>query len=265
MTPEPTIPAAGLVLGQASGSYRERAPSPLLRSHFSRTWIHRAPPSHPETAAIVPDGRIDLQWIDGTLRIAGPDREAKIEDIPAGASVIGLRFQPGAAPLWLKAAAAELVGQRLPLEAFWGSAVRDLADWISEAETSEGIACRLETAMAERTAALAPSKELPRAIFRLAATRHQAGGDSLRRMSAHLDLSERTLRRQCDAAFGYGPKTLARILRFQRFLRLARVPDQAGLAALAAEAGYADQPHLTRETLRLAGLTPSTIVAQLSG
>jgi len=28
-------------------------------------------------AAIVPDGHIDLQWFDGELRVAGPDRVAQ--------------------------------------------------------------------------------------------------------------------------------------------------------------------------------------------
>lgn len=265
MTVEPDILTAKLVLGQAAGTYRERPPSARLRGHFARTWIHCAPPGLPQAAAIVPDGRIDLQWIDGVLRIAGPDREAKIESIPAGACIVGLRFQPGMAPLWLRTPATEMVNQRLPMEAFWGSGARDLADWISEAGTPEGIARRLEAALAEQAAAMVPCSDLPRSIFRLAGARRLAGGRDVRHMTDHLDLSERTLRRQCDAAFGYGPKTLARILRFQRFLRLARMPARGGLAFLAAEAGYADQAHLTREARRLTGLAPGAIMAQLAG
>ena len=80
-----------------------------------------------------------------------------------------------------------------------------------------------------------------------------------------LGASERTIRRLCLDAFGYGPKTLERILRLQRFLRLVRSSGPVGLASLAFEAGYADQAHLTRETGELAGLTPRTIVAQLAG
>ena len=37
-----------------------------------------------------------------------------------------------------------------------------------------------------------------------------------------LGVSERQLRRRFADAVGYGPKTLARVLRFQRFLALAR-------------------------------------------
>jgi AraC-like DNA-binding protein len=53
-------------------------------------------------------------------------------------------------------------------------------------------------------------------------------------------------------AFGYGAKTLARILRMSRALDLARqgVPP----AVVAADTGYADQSHLSREVRALAGV-----------
>jgi AraC-like DNA-binding protein len=74
-----------------------------------------------------------------------------------------------------------------------------------------------------------------------------------------LGVSERQLRRRFEDAVGYGPKTLARVLRFQRFLALAA--GGGDLARLALSAGYADQAHLTRECRRLAGRTPVALLA----
>jgi AraC-like DNA-binding protein len=68
-------------------------------------------------------------------------------------------------------------------------------------------------------------------------------------------LSERQLRRRFTEEVGYGPKTLQRILRFQRAVAELR-SDRAELAGAAATAGYADQAHLSRESRRLAGLSP---------
>jgi AraC-like DNA-binding protein len=68
-------------------------------------------------------------------------------------------------------------------------------------------------------------------------------------------LSTRQLHRRSRVAFGYGVKTLQRILRLQLALELAR--DGARLADAAARAGYADQPHLAREMRDLAGV-PAT-------
>lgn len=67
-----------------------------------------------------------------------------------------------------------------------------------------------------------------------------------------LDLSARQLHRRSLDAFGYGPKTLARVLRMHRALDLARagVP----LAETAFRSGYADQSHLAREVKAFAGV-----------
>jgi AraC-like DNA-binding protein len=66
------------------------------------------------------------------------------------------------------------------------------------------------------------------------------------------------LHRRSLTAFGYGPKTLARILRLQRALALARkgVP----FAETAARAGYADQAHLARDVRELAGMPLGQLV-----
>jgi AraC-like DNA-binding protein len=53
---------------------------------------------------------------------------------------------------------------------------------------------------------------------------------------------------------GYGPRTLARVLRLQRAVVLLRSGRPA--AEVAVEAGYADQPHLSREMRALTGRTP---------
>jgi len=66
-------------------------------------------------------------------------------------------------------------------------------------------------------------------------------------------LSARQLHRRSLDAFGYGPKLLARVLRLQRALALAR--EGTGLAAVAAVHGYADQAHLARDVRDLAGTT----------
>jgi transcriptional regulator GlxA family with amidase domain len=76
-------------------------------------------------------------------------------------------------------------------------------------------------------------------------------------------LGERQLRRRFRAGVGYGPKTLARVLRFQRLLALLRDdrPGRPGLAEVAVMAGYADQAHMTAECVRLAGRSPAALRA----
>ncbi len=84
---------------------------------------------------------------------------------------------------------------------------------------------------------------------------------ALRALAEELGVSERQLHRRCVTALGYGPKTLERILRFQRFQTLALKGAHVGLAELALLAGYVDQSHLTRECGRLTGQTPRRFLA----
>jgi AraC-like DNA-binding protein len=53
------------------------------------------------------------------------------------------------------------------------------------------------------------------------------------------------------------------VLRFRRFVSQARgVADgEHDLARMAADLGYADQSHLTRDCLRLSGMTPARLAS----
>jgi methylphosphotriester-DNA--protein-cysteine methyltransferase len=71
------------------------------------------------------------------------------------------------------------------------------------------------------------------------------------------------MHRRCTAAFGYGPAVLERIVRLRRVLQLARSQDRlAGLAGLAATAGYRDQQHLSHDVRTMIDTTPATLLAE---
>ena len=95
----------------------------------------------------------------------------------------------------------------------------------------------------------------------VAARLNQPRAASVRDLSHATGLSERQLHRRCTAAFGYGPAVLARMLRLQRALRLARLHQgPLRLAELAAAAGYFDQQHLTHEVRAIMGTTPTRLL-----
>ena len=83
------------------------------------------------------------------------------------------------------------------------------------------------------------------------------GNVRIETIAARLDWSRKHLARRFQDEIGLPPKSLARMMRFNRALDLANrmaAPDWAGLAA---ECGYADQAHLTREFGEFAGSTPA--------
>ncbi|WP_069463977.1 helix-turn-helix transcriptional regulator [Actinacidiphila rubida] len=193
---------------------------------------------------VLPDGCMDIVWHDGTLLVAGPDTVAHVAHDPEDSHYAGLRFAPGVGPAVLGAPARELRDLRVPLDALWpGARVRELAGRAAD----EGPAAALEAWAAARFRAMAPADPVPGAVAAAL-----AAGGTVSAVAAGTGLGERQLRRRCEAAFGYGPKTLARVLRLQRALALARAGTP--FAEVAAEAGFADQPHLAREVRALAGV-----------
>lgn len=81
-------------------------------------------------------------------------------------------------------------------------------------------------------------------------------------VSAALSGSARSFRRRMLATFGYGYATLVRLERAHRAQRLLRLGSP--IASAAAEAGFADQPHLSREFRRLVGESPAQFAASVA-
>ena len=76
-------------------------------------------------------------------------------------------------------------------------------------------------------------------------------------LAAEVGWSRRHLAASWRRDVGLGPKTVARVLRFERALRLVR--EGRALADVAYACGYADQSHLNREFRALAGATPREV------
>jgi len=206
---------------------------------------------------VVPDASIDIVWPAGQpLHVAGPNTGPVPFLVPPGTTIVGVRFRPGKGPGGLGVPASDLLDERVPLDAVWsGAGVRRL----QEAGGDRGDKLRLVVLLEElerRLAGARPEDAAVDAVIRWAV----AGSQGSRPVATDLGVSNRQLLRRFRARVGYGPRTLLRVLRFQRFLTLASHMPGAGLAQLAAEAGYADQPHMTREVRRLGGITPAELL-----
>ncbi|MET9497185.1 helix-turn-helix domain-containing protein [Streptomyces sp. NPDC006552] len=229
-----------------SGEYAERASTVPGAVVWTRT-VAGAGGSRP----VLPDGCMDLIWSEGRLFVAGPDTRAHTAAAGPGRRFAGIRFAPGAAPAYLGVPAHDLRDARVDLGDLWpAAAARRLTERIDAAADP---AAGLERAAARLAAAAGPPDPLlTEVVAALDAGRGVAAA------AAAVGLGPRALHRRALAAFGYGPKTLARVLRLRRALALAR----AGVpfAETAARAGYTDQAHLARDVRALTGTTLGGLV-----
>jgi transcriptional regulator GlxA family with amidase domain len=82
---------------------------------------------------------------------------------------------------------------------------------------------------------------------------------SVRSIARSIGWSERHLSNQFRAYFGVLPKTAARRLRFSHAFNLASASPAGDLSNIAAQAGYSDQSHMTREFQTFSGVTPGVL------
>lgn len=221
------------------------------------TWQHTSAVS--TQARVVPDACVDIVWTGAGLHVAGPDTGPVTVEVRAGTRLLGLRFVPGAAGALLGVPASALRDARAPLCELWGESAHVLEQRLHAAADTQAALSLMEAAVLERMRASAPIDPVARLVAgalrpQLAAAASQV--PSVAQLSAAIGIGERQLLRRCDAAFGYGPKLLARVLRFQAFVAALRTRPDAGLAELASLLGYTDQAHLAHDTAELAGQTP---------
>ena len=200
---------------------------------------------------------MDLVWIPelGPL-VAGPQSRHTLRPVAAPLLAVGARFRPGVAPQLLRIPASELVDRHVPLDDVMPALAARLDARLADAGNPLAV---LQQELARSLADLGE----PDPVVRAAAALLGSGSAGVAEVADGVYVSERQLQRRFRERVGYGPKTFQRIARFQRALgRLGS--EGGGLAGAAASAGYADQAHLTRETRRLAGLSPRELVSWMS-
>ncbi len=208
----------------------------------------------PPSAPVLPDGCSDLMFDGATLLIAGPDTTAYVAEpgrFSEPGHFTGLRMASGIGPSMWGVPGSELVNQRVPVADLWPRAEVDrLTDLITAAADPDRV---LESIVARRWRGSPPDHVM------VSIARELRRGVSVASVAARSGLSERQLHRRSLAAYGYGAKMLARILRMNAALDGAR--SGAGFAAVAADCGYADQAHLSRDVRALTGQTLSSLLA----
>lgn len=231
-------------------TYRENPPRLELRDRVACVWAGTA---SGRATGVLPDGCVDIVWAPGLEPfVAGPDTVARPSGFARGTMLAGIRFMPGATGPILGAPISSLLDMCVRLGDLWPR--RPARDLRSRLDYARGPAQALRTIEHAVLARCADAPEPDEVVAAIVASilRSVAGGRP--GDVPCFGISARQLRRRFIAAVGYGPKMFQRVARFHHFLKLGAATR--GFAALAAEAGYADQSHLNRECMSLAGCTP---------
>lgn len=266
-----------------TSTYREHAPHSALRRYVECYWTVRGGHGDPDRLdRVLPDGCMDIIFSlsgaedadlpAGTSIAVGTMTEAITVHRPPRMHLVGVRFRAGAGDAFLgldaneltdrKAALADLssrpavsVSSRAAASA-WSRAARDTHDRLVDADGDGARSNILDGLLLDRLDQVCGRID-ERVLAACEAIARAGGAAEIERIAEATNLSRRQLERRFASTVGIPPKVLCRVTRLRRSVSLLHAPEAApGLSEVALRAGYADQPHFTREFRALAGTTP---------
>jgi AraC-like DNA-binding protein len=169
--------------------------------------------------------------------------------------VFGVRFHPGGFHPFLGAPVSSITDRFLAVEDVFGPPGRQLAEAVPEADDDDVVAL-----MDEFLATRAPRQPTPAARRAGAIVAHTAAQPGITRvddLARAFDLTMRQLQRLFADYVGVGPKWVIRRHRLHEAATRAASGTPLDLGALAADLGYSDQAHLTRDFAGMIGVPPS--------
>jgi AraC-like DNA-binding protein len=185
----------------------------------------------------------------GDCLVGGPREAAYLRALDPGSVSVGVELLPGTVPALFGVPAWQLAGAHWSLTDLWGADALRLREQLLETRDAHRRIEILEQVLLGR---LQSARKLHPAIaFGLS---ELARGSGVSRIVREAGYSHRRFLSLFRDAAGLTPTTWSRVQRFRR--AVLGLHAGAGPASVAA-AEFADQPHLTREFRRIAGITPA--------
>lgn len=251
------------------------APSPHLRPFLlgSIEGWEQVDSSRPRLREVPFPGVPLIFGLETAWKIDGPAGSEREESFVAGMhdgptlvqpesgrwSCIELRLTPVAAHRILRLAMHELANRTVAIDNVvpetreLGDRLRDTRSWPERFELVEAFLMR------RLDLTPAPAGEV---VWSWEELRRTSGRAPIAALAGEIGWSHRRLIAHFREQVGVAPKTVARVMRFDRAVQAVR-SSEAGLAEIAFDSGYFDQAHMNREFQALGGTTPGAFRGSL--
>jgi AraC-like DNA-binding protein len=187
--------------------------------------------------------------------VIGPSGAYTRAEGPCAAAIM-VQLAPHGAYKLLGPVVSEIGGAVVGLEDIAGADARRLTERVQSASTWEKRGQLLDDFLLDRaTRGPQPSPEVSYAWHLLM---RSGGRSTIREIARQVGWSHKHLITRFKQQIGVTPHLAARLLRLSTVWR--HLDDEQSWARIAAECGYADQAHLTREFRRFTGTTPAALV-----
>jgi AraC-like DNA-binding protein len=246
--------------------YREFAPPAELAPWVEAVWMRHGEATTDATAdepvhRVLPDGRIDFLFdFRRTPKavLVGTMTRCLLVGSEPDEDFLGVRFRPGGAAALLGRSMASFTNRQPLLVDLLGRGIEKLANAMARSAPEKRLDVLFDELVERAQRAAAPSAVASAAAARLDELH---GVISVYDLARGLGVTRQHLTRRFHATVGIGPKTYARVMRFQAARAYALSGQVVDWADIAGCSGYADQSHLIAEFRRFAGLTPRRLAS----
>lgn len=263
--PEGDSRARGLVSGRRSGSRVEvrsfAASGPLadlVASFWVTRWDLRGQPSH--RAELIADPCVNFAFEAGASRVVGVSTRLFRRDVEGAGVIRAVKLRAGAARAFLPKPVYACTDRTIPFETVFSGDAQLIQKVLDPEDDEAGLAAMerwLEARIDSSDANISLACRLAECI------RTESDLTSVAALVERSGLGLRPLQRLFREYLGVSPKWAIRQYRLQELaVRLERC-EGVTLATLAAELGYSDHAHLTRDFKAATGRSPKTFASEV--
>lgn len=224
---------------------------PFVSGYWMVTWDLRGQPAYRQL--VVPYPNVHLTFRDGLARVHGVSRGHVFRELAGMGRVFGVAFRPGCFRPYLRSPVSALTDRSVPASDVLGSDVpaAGIASATDEKEMRQIVERFLSAHLPARDPLADKAADM---VARVAAEPAITRVDDL---ANGLDTSVRRLQRLFADYVGVSPKWVIRRYRLHEITQRMAAGGRIEWARLAAELGYADQAHLSRDFTAIVGESPT--------
>lgn len=203
-------------------------------------------------------GALQCECMDGMV-VYGPHTRASIIDTAETCAVMGVVFTATGAGALLRQTMNQLRDRHTALADLLGDGIARLRHALLEQRDPQRRLAVLDAWLRRK---LRPEPAPAAVLQALQALRSEPGVARIATIVRDTGVSPRRFATLFQQQVGMSAKRYARLLRFQTVVAAAHRREAVDWAAVAADCGFYDQPHLVREFRVFSGLTPGQYLAQ---
>lgn len=216
-------------------------------------WDLRGRPDHEQT--ILPLPNVNIAFEASGAGIFGVDRKLFTRRLSGAGQALGIRFRPGGfRPFW-GGPVSELTDRVVPASALFGPSAEAACERVMAADGDAEMIAFATELLAARLPAVDPVADQAAKLVELIT--EDSGLRRVDQLAAVSGLTVRGLQRLFAEYVGVSPKWVMRRARLHEAALRVDSGEPVDWGELAAELGYADQAHLSRDFTATLGVSPT--------